>query len=468
MHRVESPLGAKRRPRCREKKLLASSDDYGRDLTGVQNLKKKLKRLENELGQHEPNMAQVVEKGRRLLESHQLPGAPEVQERLAQLEASWHELRRLALGRARKLAESDDFQQFLAKVDEEEAWITEKQQVLSVDDYGDSIAAVQVGLALRRLQPSRAVLAPQGLKKKHDAFEVDLAVHNARCREIDAFGEQLIAADNHHAPLIRSRLNQLRQRLEALTELARRRLQRLLDNSAYLQFIWKCDVVESWMGEKEAHVRSDDFGRDLSSVQILLTKQEAFDAGLNAFEHEGIQRITELQDQLAASRHHLTPQIHERHANVMARWQRLLANSAERRQKLLRMLDQYKKIEELYLTFAKKASAFNSWFENAEEDLTDPVRCNSLEEIRALREAHAQFQASLSTAEKDFRCPPRSTRPPRHSWRRPFQAAAGAGPPDQVVQRRPQPVHLVHHGRAGGDVEEPAEDHQGAWLARAR
>ena len=38
-------------------------------------------------------------------------------------------------------------------------------------------------------------------------------------------------------------------------------------------------------------------------------------------------------------------------------------------------------MEDLYLTFAKKASAFNSWFENAEEDLTDPVRCNSVEEI---------------------------------------------------------------------------------------
>uniref|UniRef100_A0A914R6H7 Uncharacterized protein n=1 Tax=Parascaris equorum TaxID=6256 RepID=A0A914R6H7_PAREQ len=85
--------------------------------------------------------------------------------------------------------------------------------------------------------------------------------------------------------------------------------------------------------EKEQQVRSDDFGRDLSSVQILLTKQEAFDAGLNAFEHE----------------------------------------------------------------------AFNSWFENAEEDLTDPVRCNSLEEISALREAHAEFHKSLSTAEEDFK-----------------------------------------------------------------
>lgn len=66
------------------------------------------------------------------------------------------------------------------------------------------------------------------------------------------------------------------------------------------------------------------------------------------------------------------------------------------------MQDQFKQIEELFLTFAKRASAFNSWFENAEEDLTDPVRCNSIEEIRALKDAHAQFQASLSSAQADF------------------------------------------------------------------
>ena len=42
-------------------------------------------------------------------------------------------------------------------------------------------------------------------------------------------------------------------------------------------------------------------------------------------------------------------------------------------------------VEELFLQFAKKASSFNSWLEDAEEDLTDPVRCNSLEEIRVRR-----------------------------------------------------------------------------------
>ncbi|VDK25478.1 unnamed protein product [Anisakis simplex] len=35
--------------------------------------------------------------------------------------------------------------------------------------------------------------------------------------------------------------------------------------------------------------------------------------------------------------------------------------------------------------------------------MTDPVRCNSLEEISALREAHAEFHKSLSTAEEDFK-----------------------------------------------------------------
>lgn len=38
----------------REKKLLVGSEDYGKDLTGVQNLRKKHKRLDAELTSHEP------------------------------------------------------------------------------------------------------------------------------------------------------------------------------------------------------------------------------------------------------------------------------------------------------------------------------------------------------------------------------------------------------------------------------
>ena len=62
--------------------------------------------------------------------------------------------------------------------------------------------------------------------------------------------------------------------------------------------------------------------------------------------------------------------------NAVIRWQRLQEDSEARKSRLLTIQEEFRQIEDLYLTFAKRASAFNSWFENAEEDLTDPVRCN--------------------------------------------------------------------------------------------
>merc|ERR1712012_437047 len=367
----------------KEKKLLVTSDDYGRDLTGVQNLRKKHKRFESELGSHEPAIQQVQDAGAQLIAGGGL-GGPEIEQRLQQLNDVWSELKFMAASRGKKLEESITYQQFLAKIEEEEAWISEKQQLLTVPDLGDNMAAVQ------------------GLLKKHDAFETDISVHGDRCTDICEAGQQLIDERNHHADSIAQRCEQLRNKMYNLGELSNVRKSNLLDNSAYLQFMWKADVVESWIADKEAHVRSDEFGRDLSSVQTLLTKQETFDIGLRAFETEGITNISALKDQLIGGNHVQAEAINKKFQVVISRWNKLLSDSQRREQRLLEVQDQFRQIEELYLTFAKKASAFNSWFENAEEDMTDPVRCNSIEEIRSLREAHAQFQASLKSAHADF------------------------------------------------------------------
>ena len=135
--------------------------------------------------------------------------------------------------RGQKLDESIAYQQFLAKIEEEEAWISEKQQLLTVPDLGENMAAVQ------------------GLLKKHDAFETDLSVHTERCTEIcSGQGQKLIEDRNHHADSIVQRCDQLRNKMHNLEELANVRKQNLLDNSAYLQFMWKADVVESWIADK--------------------------------------------------------------------------------------------------------------------------------------------------------------------------------------------------------------------------
>uniref|UniRef100_A0A4W4GYX2 Spectrin alpha chain, non-erythrocytic 1 n=1 Tax=Electrophorus electricus TaxID=8005 RepID=A0A4W4GYX2_ELEEL len=370
----------------KEKKLLVSSEDYGRDLTGVQNLRKKHKRLEAELGAHDPAIQSVLETGKKLSDDNTI-GQEEIQQRLAQFVEHWKELKDLAAARGQRLEESLEYQQFVANVEEEEAWINEKLNLVGSEDYGDTLAAVQ------------------GLLKKHEAFETDFTVHRDRVNDVCANGDDMTsggAQENHHVDNITAKMKALRGKVSELERAAAQRKAKLDENSAFLQFNWKADVVESWIGEKENSLKTDDYGRDLSSVQTLLTKQETFDAGLQAFQQEGITNITALKDQLLAAKHVQSKAIEARHATLMKRWNQLLSNSAARKKKLLEAQEHFRKVEDLFLTFAKKASAFNSWFENAEEDLTDPVRCNSLEEIRALREAHDAFRSSLSSAEADF------------------------------------------------------------------
>ena len=72
-------------------------------------------------------------------------------------------------------------------------------------------------------------------------------------------------------------------------------------------------------GDKEGQVRSEEYGKDISSVQTLITKQETFDAGLAAFENESIASLTTMKEELLANKHTQAVAIRQRHLDVMKR-----------------------------------------------------------------------------------------------------------------------------------------------------
>jgi len=368
----------------KEKKLLVGSEDYGRDLTGVQNLRKKHKRLEAELVSHEPNIQQIQNLASKLLNESNI-GTRDIEKRQQQLASNWEELKNLTDERGQRLDESLAYQNWRAAIEEELSWINEKQHVISSSECGNTLAAAQ------------------GLIKKHDAFETDFNVHKERVEEIVKQGNQLIESNNHHSQHVQESLQVARDMTDKLSNNSQHRKERLQENWAMLQFFWKADVVESWILEKQAQLRSDDCGHNLSSVQNLLAKHDTFVSGLQAFENEGIKTIINLKDQLSQSTsHEESLRIKQKFDNVIERWQSLLAASDSRRSQLRVAEAKFRDIEELYLLFAKKASTFNSWFENAEEDLTDPVRCNSTDEIHELIKAHERFLSTLDNALVDF------------------------------------------------------------------
>lgn len=61
----------------------------------------------------------------------------------------------------------------------------------------------------------------------------------------------------------------------------------------------------------------------------FLCFQETFDAGLQAFEKEGIQTVTSLKEQLVASKHAQTPAIEKRYNDVISRSDRIFSHCCE-------------------------------------------------------------------------------------------------------------------------------------------
>lgn len=77
--------------------------------------------------------------------------------------------------------------------------------------------------------------------------------------------------------------------------------------------------------------------------------------------------------------------------------------SAERRRRLEEMERVAEELDNLHLTFAKRAAPFNNWLDSVREDLSDLVIVHDMSEIERLVKAHHEFKATLPDAEQGFR-----------------------------------------------------------------
>ena len=78
-------------PYSREKNLLISGDNYGRDLPSVKNLQKKQQHFESELEGHDVQVQQLLSSGAEL-EVLVKRAAGEIEERCGRLKSLWENL----------------------------------------------------------------------------------------------------------------------------------------------------------------------------------------------------------------------------------------------------------------------------------------------------------------------------------------------------------------------------------------
>uniref|UniRef100_A0A8C2VW96 Spectrin alpha chain, erythrocytic 1 n=1 Tax=Chinchilla lanigera TaxID=34839 RepID=A0A8C2VW96_CHILA len=368
-----------------EKLLRVSSQDYGKDLQNVQNLRKKHKRLDGELVAHEPAVQNVLAMAESLKDKAAV-GQEEIQERMSQFVEHWKKLKELAHTRGLRLEESLHYLQFMEDAEEEEVWIREKEALAARGDCGSTLTATQ------------------NLLKKHEALASDFAVHKTRVQDICGRGEDILnKEESQNKETISAKIAALNEMIASLDKALEAWKLQLEDDLVLQQFNWKADVAESWIGEKEASLKNKGNSADLTAFLGPLAKQDTLEASLQSFQQEQLSEITDLKDQHVAGQHSQAKAIEERHASLLKHWEQLQEAAAAHRQKLQEKQLPLQQAEELFMEFAHKASTFNNWCENAEEDLSEPVHCGSLSEIRQQQKDHEAFMATMVRSQEDFK-----------------------------------------------------------------
>ena len=208
-----------------------------------------------------------------------------------------------------------------------------------------------------------------------------------------------------HSEAIKQKSQSVTSKLQDLENRSSAAKERNIMSKIYLQFSHRMDLVELWIAQKEIDVRSLDFGEGnfISYIEGLISMHETLENSLQMFQLDGINPLLLEKGSLTSSGNSQAKAVETRFQSIHSRWNVLREGADVRKSRLKRSLELSNKVDELFLSFAKKASAFYNWFESAEEDLIEPVTCSSIEEIKQLNSNHVQFQTSLSWAHSELK-----------------------------------------------------------------
>lgn len=255
-------------------------------MTSVQNLQKKHALLEADVTSHSDRIDSISQAAEQFVESGHFD-ADNIRAKQEQLQGRYSALQHPMSVRKLRLLNSLQVQQLFRDIEDEEAWIREKEPVAASTNRG------------------RDLIGVQNLQKKHQAVLAEINNHEPRVAAVCQAGSKMLEEGHFAAEEIKQRLSALDEHWGALKEKARQRKKDLDDSLQAHQYFADANEAESWMKEKRPIVMNPDYGKDEDSSEALLKKHEALVSDLEAF----ASTIGALKDQATACRQQETPTI---------------------------------------------------------------------------------------------------------------------------------------------------------------
>ncbi|XP_063053381.1 spectrin beta chain, non-erythrocytic 1 [Engraulis encrasicolus] len=218
----------------------------------------------------------VVEAGRRLASDGNI-NADKILEKVDSIDDRHKKNRELAVDLLMRLKDNRDLQKFLQDCQELNLWISEKMLTAQDMSYDEA----------RNLHSKWL---------KHQAFMAELQSNKEWLDKIDKEGKQLVSEKTELEETVREQLALLQQQWRELEDTTQTKAQRLFDANKAELFTQSCADLDKWLGGLEGQIQSDDYGKDLTSVNILLKKQQMLESQVEVRQRE----VVELQSQAVA------------------------------------------------------------------------------------------------------------------------------------------------------------------------
>ncbi|KAM6128082.1 spectrin beta chain, non-erythrocytic 1 isoform 1-T1 [Pterocles gutturalis] len=245
-------------------------------LEGAEAAIKKQEDFMTTMDANEEKINAVVETGRRLVSDGNI-NSDKIQEKVDSIDDRHKKNREAASELLMRLKDNRDLQKFLQDCQELSLWINEKMLTAQDMSYDEA----------RNLHSKWL---------KHQAFMAELASNKEWLEKIEKEGMQLIAEKPETEAVVKEKLTGLHQMWEELESTTQTKAQRLFDANKAELFTQSCADLDKWLNGLESQIQSDDYGKDLTSVNILLKKQQMLENQMDVRKKE----IEELQSQARA------------------------------------------------------------------------------------------------------------------------------------------------------------------------
>jgi len=355
-----------------EKLPLASSSHLGTSLSEVQNLQQKHQILESEIHSHDKVVTSLINKAEQMVRSNHF-ALEDIKDTIKHLKESYNRLRDLSSLRKLRLNDAVESQQFYFKLNEAFEWIKEKEPILKVRDIKNDEDSVQIYL-----------------KKVNDIIS-DAENYEQKLNEMRISSERMVERGHFDSSNLQEKMHELSSTFDHFRKELGEQKQRLLDQKAVIEFFHETDEVVEWINTQMAVAASEDYGKDVSHVEMLIKTFDSFMQTITSSE-ERIARVSELSAKLIKDKNSHKDIIVKKTKEINQLWEDLKELATARHE----ALSGAKQVH----VFDKNADETISWIGEKEAEISADEVGQDLETIQSLIERQEGFQRDLAAIQQ--------------------------------------------------------------------